>query len=362
MRWLAAGLVLAVVVAVALAAALRHQQQQVDDFGRESTRRLDQAVSQTDASLARASEALGLAQGLNGRIDRLEQSLQRIEQQQQAQEAFYRAMVQDSDEALLIDVEQSLLLAQEQLELAGRVPNAIAALQRAESRLERAGRPGLVVLRQALAQDRQRLLSLDVPDSQALAQRVTRLIQATETLPMAWLPESPGHRAPKEGADEREEAAAGAVIDPNAPWWEQWQARISGWAGQVQSTITEELSGLVRIDRIDDAQSQMLTPEAGALLRAGLVLRLVEARMALLGRDAEQWRLALDDVAALVARHIDASTDAGRRYMRELTSLRDIDPSPDLPTLDGSLNAVRGLLSRGTDDAHAAPVTADQEG
>src|SRR5690606_13015719 len=81
-RWLAAGLVIAVIVIVALAATLRHQQQQLDNFGRESTRRLDTVVAAAEAARSQAAQAASQATAHESRLSGLDQRLLHLEEEQ----------------------------------------------------------------------------------------------------------------------------------------------------------------------------------------------------------------------------------------------------------------------------------------
>ena len=67
-----------------------------------------------------------------------------------------------------------LLLAGQQLQLAGNVPSALAALQLADAKLQRLDRPQFVPLRRALARDMDRLKAVPFVDVAGLPLHSTR--------------------------------------------------------------------------------------------------------------------------------------------------------------------------------------------
>ena len=75
------------------------------------------------------------------KIALLEARLAESQTQQAALEALYRDLAPSRDEIALTEVEQVLLIASQQLQLAGNVPAALAALQLADAKLQRLERP-----------------------------------------------------------------------------------------------------------------------------------------------------------------------------------------------------------------------------
>src|SRR5207302_1575701 len=75
------------------------------------------------------------------KIALLENRLAESQTQQAALDALYRELAPSRDEWALTEVEQVLLLASQQLQLAGNVSAALAALQLADAKLQRLNRP-----------------------------------------------------------------------------------------------------------------------------------------------------------------------------------------------------------------------------
>lgn len=361
-RWLGAGLVVAVIVIVALAATLRHQQKQLDEFGREATRRLDEAVVQAQEARRQAQEAQRTVQGMDRRLAELDTRTQHTESQQDALEAAWHELAVSAETSVLVDVEQSLLLAAEQLQLAGRVPSAIAALQAAEARLSRAGRPAYRPAQQAVARDLKRLQALPYQDFALAIEQIDSMLKDVAQFPL----KAPGLGvAPAPARDGRAEAPAEApepdapAVDPAAAgeWWQEaWGASLA-WAERTRNAAMTELSRLVEVRRVDQPDALLLSADQADILRANLALRLIEARMALLARVDSLWVADLGTVRQAVERYGEPNSPITRRLLRQLDELKAVDPVPALPSLSESLQAVRSLLT--SIEAEPSPGAAD---
>lgn len=347
-RWLGAGLVLAVLVIVALAATLRHQQQQLDAFGREATRRLDEVLAQSSAAQQQARQALTQSQGLESRLTALDERAGTLEEQQNTLAQSYRELLHSDDEAVLVNVEQSLMLAAEQLELAGRVPSAIAGLQIAEARLARAARPAFMPAQQAVARDLNRLRALPMPDISEVAGRLDSAIASAAHLPLAAVGEqavAPDRDQQAPHGDATSPPSQAPVESADASWWQRAWVPVRDWSERVRSAASEELRELVHVRRIDQPDALLLAPEQSAWLRANLTLRLLDARMALMARESDVWRSDLDAAIQAVERYADLGAPQTKKMLDTLANLRDIDPAPPLPGIEDSLAAVRALLA-----------------
>ena len=123
-------------------------------------------LTEADAALAQAkTREAALANDLRdaqAKLALLDTRVSESQSQQASLEALYRELAPSRDELALNEVEQVLLLASQQLAIAGNVQAALAALQLADAKLARVDRPQLVPLRRALARDIDRLKSVPV--------------------------------------------------------------------------------------------------------------------------------------------------------------------------------------------------------
>src|SRR6185312_7546300 len=151
----------------------------------ELARRL--AESDTSGKEARntAADAVEAGRRAETKLDLLEDKLAESQSQQVALEALYQELTRSRDEAMLEEVEQLLLIANQQLQLASNVKSALIAMQEADSRLLRNDRPQLASLRKTIAKDMDLLKSVPYVDAAEISLRLDNLVASVDTLPLA---------------------------------------------------------------------------------------------------------------------------------------------------------------------------------
>jgi uroporphyrin-3 C-methyltransferase len=314
--WLGVAVVLALAIAIAAA--------WIDARNRDRQLRLEvaQHLSQLDVTDKVTQETLKAAQDnlrdAQAKISLLENRLAESQSQQAALEALYRDLAPSRDEWALTEVEQVLLLASQQLQLAHNVSNALAALQVADQKLQRLDRPQFVPLRRAIGRDIDRLKAVPFVDVPGLSLRLDQAIAAVDTLPFAMEERLP---APEKDAAPKDE-----------PAWRRFFREA--WA---------ELRGLVRIENLDRPEAPLLTPPQQYFLRENLKLRLLAARFDLLFRDQANFRADLGAADAWLRKYYDTRAKSVQSLLTLLKELRSTDMTIELPALAGSLDAVRVL-------------------
>lgn len=247
----------------------------------------------------------------------LESKLSEFQNHQVALEALYQELARGRDEWTLAEVEQILLIAGQQLQLAGNVKAALVAMQTADARLQRVDKPQLIPLRQAIARDIERLKATPYVDVAGLSLRLNGLSTAVETLPLAV-----ENRAP---APQPKDAGRG-----EPPAWRRLLLEV--W---------DELRGLVRIHQVGKAEAPLLAPEQVYFLRENLRLRLLAARIALLQRDQQSYVQDLSAAREWVQRYFDTADRRTALVLRELEQMLGSPVDIELPDISASLNAVR---------------------
>ncbi|CAM3632404.1 uroporphyrinogen-III C-methyltransferase [Bordetella flabilis] len=347
-----ATLVVVVLLALVLVAALWMQRQQFLAAGREIASRLDSVSSALAQTRADTRQALALAQAQSERVAALENSLREAQSQYSAlQQAWQDFNDNVSDDVLVNDVERLLTIADQQLRLGGSVSNAIVALETAQSRLARAGRPRYASLQQTINGDLDRLRAVKTIDVAAQAARIDRLVMLVGKAPLLV----PDAVAPS-GATP---AAAGAPVPPppavaqpvppaDAAWWQRWRAEIASWPERAGAALVRELGDLVRVQRVDEPSALLLSPEQADQLRGTLRQRLLTVQLALLMRQPDIWKSELDTVVRTLDTYFDrrsADTLAAVGMARELAQTEIKVAVPDVAD---SLNAVAALRAAGS--------------
>jgi uroporphyrin-3 C-methyltransferase len=306
------------VIVAAIAAAwldARHEQRELRV---ELAKRLTEIDATQQATRAIVKDAQDNLRDAQAKIALLENRLGESQTQQAALEALYRELSPSRDEWALTEVEQVLMLASQQLQLAGNVRGALAALQVADTKLQRLDRPQFVPLRRALARDMDRLKAVPYVDVAGLSLRLDEAIGQIDALPMAF------------------DGRLDALPPPASPQSE------SGWRRLLKGAW-QEIRQLVRIENVDHPELPLLPPEQKFFLRENLKLRLLSARFALLFRDQATFRADLTAADAWLARYFDTRSKPVQALQTLLGQLKAIDMTSELPGLAASLDAVRVL-------------------
>ena len=176
------------VAAIAIVAALAAWQD-----GRRTQQALRTQIAQRLTELDAATQATAKAQtqlatdmrDTQAKIALLEARVAESQSQQAALDALYRDLAPSRDEIALTEIEQVLLVASQQLMLAGNVQSALAALQLADARLQRLERPQFLPLRRALTQDMDRLKAMPFVDVAGMSLKLDQALAAANALPFA---------------------------------------------------------------------------------------------------------------------------------------------------------------------------------
>ncbi len=280
-------------------------------------RKLEQIETIGSDSRRLSNDARDVVRDVEARLGQIEARLAGIQNQRLAIEALYDELSQSRDEWTLAEVEQILLVASQQLQLAGNVKAALIALEAADARLARSNRPQLTQVRRVIAQDIERLKSSPFVDVTGIGLKLESVISKVDELPLVMQGRPAGGN---------ENVAANST--------EQ------GWRLLIAEMWHDMLS-LVRIERIDTPETPLLAPEQAFFLRENLKLRLLGARLALLARDQAAYRADLAAAVDWSARYFDTAVPSVAASIDTLNELAQSDIQIDLPDVSASLGAVR---------------------
>ena len=252
------------------------------------------------------------------RLGQLEARLAEMQNQRFALETLYQELSRSRDEWTLAEVEQILLIASQQLQLANNVKAALIALEAADARLARSDRPQLTQLRRVIARDIERLKAAPFVDVTGMGLKIERVTESVDALPLSM--------EARPGASGMPEAGSGSVP--------------SGWRALAEE-LWRDLRSMVRIETGDGAEVPLLAPDQVFFLRENLKLRLLSARLALLSRDEKTFRADLGAATGWLKRFYDGRAPAVASATATLEQLAKSDIQIELPDVGASLDAVR---------------------
>ena len=315
-RWLAPAV--AIALGAAIVAVWIDERNSERRLRTEVAQRLAEMEAGDKATRAVVKDAQDNLRDAQAKIALLENRLAESQTQQAALEALYRELAPARDEWAMTEVEQVLMLAAQQLQVAGNVSGALAALQLADAKLQRLDRPQFVPLRRALARDMDRLKAVPYVDVAGISLRLDQAIATVDVLPLAL--------------EERLPAAAPETPPKDEPSWRRFLREA--W---------QDVRQLVRVENLDKPEAPLLTPSQQFFLRQNLKLRLLAARFDLLLRDQANFRADLSAAEAWLKKYFDTRVQAVQSMITLLSELKKTEMGAELPGVAASLDAVRVL-------------------
>ncbi len=318
--WLNAPRALGVIAILLALLAWLITYRQMTNLNEDLARRLTAFDTRGNESRLLAGQAQESTREVLVKVGVLEQRLAESQNQQIALEALYQELARGRDEAALSEIEQLLVTASHELQLAANVRSALIALQTVDSRLQRLDRPQLLALRKAVIKDIERLRATPFVDVPGLTLKLDELIESIDALPLL-----PG----KPAGIEKKITAKKA---PETNWWQRFAREA--W---------EDFTHLVNVQNMDKAQIPLLAPEQAYFARENVKLRLLSARLSLLARDEKSYKADLKAAQNWIRQYYDDKDKAVKATLATLQQLSASQLRVDIPDISASLNAVRNV-------------------
>ncbi len=282
----------------------------------------DEIAREARASARQGQDAIA---DLQRRLARTEADLAEARGQQAAIEALYESLARNREDQLLVEIEQAVGLAMQQLQLAGNVEAALAALRAAEARLAKADAAPLVRLRKAMLSDIELLAASPRLDVTGTAARLEVLVSAIDRMPLALV-------APPPKLEVGDAPLPGGVPE-----------KVKRFAGE----LWQELSSLVRIERLDGAHPAFLSPKDEFFLRENLRLRMLSARLSVLAGDDRSYQTDLQQASEWIKHFFDTKSPVVDNGLAQIAELARIHLGTDqIPMLQHTYAELRALQQR----------------
>jgi uroporphyrin-III C-methyltransferase len=294
---------------------------------------------------ANAKAAQELARDTAARQALMETRLSEVALQRSQLEALMQSLSRSRDENLVVDIESALRLAQQQAQLTGSIEPLLAALKTGEQRIARAAQPRLSHLQRALAKDAERMKNASVTDVPSLLQKLDELVRQVDDLSLANQYKSPTKKTQDASSDPADAGTkTGSSKDeqktPKNQEQNSWTKFWQQWVKPNAQAGLDELRGLVRVSRIEQAEAVLLTPEHSFFIRENIKLKLLNARLALLSRQFEVAKLDCKDVSLALARYFDPGQRSTQTAQNLLQLVQQQMKNTQLPRMDDTLTAL----------------------
>lgn len=291
------------------------QQQRGNRLEKTLTQRLSEFDGRNRESLLLSRRADESSVQAGAKIALLEQKLEESRAQQESLQTLYLELASNRDAWTISEAEQLIIIASQQLQLAGNVKPALLALQTADSRLQELDKPQIIQLRKIIGRDIQKLQALPSVDIVGMSLKLEALVDAADKLPLASI------RHP------RADTATKPDWDSN-PW------------RRLAQEVWQDIGHMVRVEHMDHPETPLLAPEQSYFLRENLKLRLLAARIALLQHDEATYRVDLHTAELWIKRYFDPQDAVTKNALTTLQQLSSSSITIQLPDISESLNAV----------------------
>lgn len=262
---------------------------------------------------------------LAARLAVMEARLGELSMQRTQLDELMQSLTRTREETLVVDIESTLRLAQQQARLSGSVEPLLAALRSSEQRLSRVAQVRLAPVQRALASDMARIKAAPHVEVATLLVRLDELVKLADEIPLtnAMLAKAPAV------------SRSAPAPDKDSRWWER---SLSG--------MRDELRSLVRISRIDHPDAVLISPEQAYFVRENLKLLFLSARFDLLARQPEAAKQDIDRAAQALKKYFDASARQTQTGLTLVEQLQSQLQSLELPRIDATLAALAAVSGR----------------
>lgn len=297
--------------------------QKLSNVQEQLARQSAQAGAQSIEAKTIAREAMELARETAAKLIVSESRLNEVALQRSQLENLMTSLSRTRDDNLVVDIESALRLAQQQAQLTGSVEPLLAALNSAELRVGRAAQPRLTALQRAIVRDANRIKATALSDTPALLVKMDELVRLADELVLANAVGKPA------------QGAAGSASPAPTPK----SAALSWWQQGLQ-TILDEARGLLRVSRIEQADSALLSPEQSFFVRENFKLKLLNARLGLLARQLDSSRADLRAASSSLGKYFDQTSRKTQSAQTLLLQVQVEMRALELPRLDDTLAAL----------------------
>jgi uroporphyrin-III C-methyltransferase len=285
-----------------------------------------------------AKNAQDMAREASARSSLNETRLSEVALQRSQLDELMQSLSRSRDENLVVDVESALRLAQQQAQLTGSVEPLLAALKTADQRLARAAQPRLNAVRRALVSDTDKIKAAAVTDIPSLLVKLDEIGRLVEDLPVLNTVTAVARVEKQDAASKASSAKLTTTNSVNQD--ADWQSSVQNFLHSNWQIVLAELTKLVRVSRIENPDAVLLSPEQTYFLRENLKLKILNARLGLLGRQIQSAKSDLAAVENDVRKYSDPTSKQVQTLQSALSQVQTQLGNASIPALDASLSAL----------------------
>lgn len=308
--------------------------QKVGGMQEQLARQTADATAQATQARALALESQDLVRDASAKLSVMEMRVNEVSLQRGQLDNLVQNLTRSRDDTLLVDMESTIRMAQQQTQLTGSTQSLVATLQSSIKRIERAAQPRLVPVQQAMERDLLRLSQATVTDTASLLARLDDVVKLVDDMHVHTSAPVPHEQRQPRRKTQAADAAEPADVSPTQ--WQWW----SDWGHTIWQATRAEASELLRISRIEHADAILMAPEQAFFVRENLKLKLLNARLAVLARQYDAARADLGTAQATLSKYFDGASRRTHQAQAVLAQLQIHMQTTTQPALDDTLAAI----------------------
>lgn len=294
--------------------------QKLDNIQEQLARQSAESLAESKQAHTNAERAQEVSMETAAKLALTDAKLSEVSLQRSQLEGLIQSLSRSRDDNLVVEIESAIRLAQQQAQMTGSVDLLLAALKTADQRITRAAQPRLTPLQRAIVRDMDRIKTKTIADTPSLLIKMDELIRLADELPTA--------------------NAAPIPLGNGESLQRKPEEELGDWWLRLWESIQNEVRGLVQVSRIDTPEAVLISPEQTFFLRENLKLRLLNARLGLLARQAEWVNGDLDNAATSIERYFAISTRRVQTAKNLLEQIRSQTKNLEVPRVDDTLTAL----------------------
>jgi uroporphyrin-3 C-methyltransferase len=296
-----------------------HSNSRIIEIERSLSVKLNEYQGLNQQGMAIAKQSDERSEKMYAKTLLIEEKLTASQSQQEVLQNLYHQLASNHEAAVLTEVEQLVAMASQQLRLNGNVKSALLALQSADEPLAKLNTAQATQLSEVLGNDINTLREFPQVDRLEATAQLEKLAQLCEHLPLIS-ERQPTEVQPVKVAAVQDEAVA--------------KAKNFG------AKIWDKFKGFVSIDRIDNPEPPLLSPDHRFYLRENLKLRLLTARIALMQRDAVSYQADLKSANDWLLQYYDTNHPNGEKAIALIEQLSEHQVALEIPEVTASIEAI----------------------
>ena len=226
----------------------------------------------------------------------------------------------------IAEAEYLLILALHRLTLEKDVNTALFAMQGAASRLQAIENPALFPVREQLGEDIDRLKSIQVVDTSAMAIFLADMINRVDQLPLKNLKDLQTAGRPPDMTEQDSQKEGEGVIR------------------RLFAEIWHTFKSLLIVRHKNEISQALIPPGQEYFLYQNLRLELENARLSVLRRDTDNLETSIGIIIDWLEIYFDRNDSSVVNLVETMQQMQHQDLSPELPDINSSLESLRAFM------------------